>query len=168
MEFISLEKEEVEYPIGVNITANMHILIAMADAIDKRYANEKREINLWCRGSSGAMIAAVVSAHLSKRKVNINHVKKEGESSHSKCWYKKEKNSYNVIIDDFIRSGETILKLIAEASNYVSVDCLCVTGTVYDKYRNTDIDGVYNNTYTYMYKKFKTIIASNLDATFNY
>ena len=104
----------------------------MAFHIKKRATKDKRVI-LWCRGSSGAILSGLVSAHMKTKVVLVNHIKKDGENSHSSKFTINsfDKNDINIVIDDFIASGETfreIVKSIKECN--LSVDGLCFTGQI--------------------------------------
>lgn len=70
-----------------------------------------KRVNIWCSGSSGAILAALLAKSV-KNTVLICHVKKEGEDSHhGNIFNKYHKDGFNVILDDFMRSGETINRI---------------------------------------------------------
>ena len=109
------------YPVGENVGLWISLIHHYIDAILDNLIRKQDYtpfIGLMCRGSSGAIIAALISAELTKMGYNvvINHVKKDGESSHS----------YNVptinddpehacyfIVDDLISSGSTLQAIAA-------------------------------------------------------
>lgn len=117
------------YPIGEFISKNIIVAKEMAYTLRKIYKKDDI-INFWCRGSSGAMIASLVARYFPK--CCICHVKKEGENSHAEfITYKSD--GYNVIIDDFILSGDTIneiYKHLSNSTNSTEVDCIAVTRSI--------------------------------------
>lgn len=157
MRFVEFEKNEILYPVGSYLDTNLNIIYHMAEKINSVCDSPDCDINLWCRGSSGAIISAIVATKLKRHKVFINHVKKPGESSHSECFYNRSAGCYNVVIDDFIRSGATLLSIIKEAKKYLSLDCLCISGhvakTIYDPLSKNDRFNVLD--------EFDTIIAQD-------
>ena len=116
MKFISGAFTDLSYPTGANIKqaiafineAVPHVQ-SVIDEIKK--TKEVKSINLWCRGSSGAMLAAIIASKMTEINFYIIHIKKEGENSHtSNSDYRKTIMEFgiNMIIDDFIKTGETI------------------------------------------------------------
>lgn len=117
MKIINIGKQDIEYPFGKNIQkANNYI----NNVINKYIIREKsRIIILWCRGSSGAIAASIFSVLMSLKypeiKIYINHIKKEGEYSHSSRHdYVMQKNSQHIIIDDFVDTGVTLFSILDE------------------------------------------------------
>lgn len=102
MKQIKLSKFIQEYPVGENIKFYFNSCKEVAEIIKKEFPN--KSITFWCRGSSGAMISALVCQHLDD--VNIFHVKKENEISHYSSI--DHYNEINIIIDDLMCSGETV------------------------------------------------------------
>lgn len=119
MKQIKLSKFIQEYPVGENIKSYFDPCKEVAEIIEKEFPN--KSITFWCRGSSGAMISALVCQYLDN--VNIFHVKKENEISHysSIDYY----NEINIIIDDLMSSGSTVdciyQKMIEKSSKVHSV-----------------------------------------------
>ena len=93
MKQIKLSKFIYAYPVGENIKSYFDSCKEISEIIKKEFPN--KSITFWCRGSSGAMISALVSQHLDD--VNIFHVKKQNEIAHysSIDYY----NEINLIID---------------------------------------------------------------------
>jgi len=134
----------MEYPIGNNILVNLATIHDMANSIylviDEYYKkSEFKRIILFCRGSSGAIIAGIVSSKLIElfpdKAITIHHIKKQGEESHSftfpedSVFYK----SIILIVDDFIATGSTmraILEHIALRRRDQEIDILCVSGNL--------------------------------------
>lgn len=114
------------YPTGLHIHRNLIAINQMASQLTSEFGREA-EIALWCRGSSGAIIAAIVS--MSFPNSVINHVKKDGENSHSSNIYSMR--PINVIVDDFCDSCATV-NAIATAMSWdgATVDCIAVFGSV--------------------------------------
>src|ERR1035437_900978 len=125
-------KKEVDYPISENIASNLLTLKFMGIKILELYPT-KVNINLWCRGSSGAIIAAIIASKLISLHYNIVicHIKKEGETNHHGNGIYFFPDGINIIVDDFICSGDTI-NLISEQiqKREVNFDCLVVTQSI--------------------------------------
>lgn len=127
--------ECLQYPIGHFITVNKEKIQQMINSFLNIKEFKKRKINLICTGSSGAIIATIFSLNIPNEN-KIVHVKKEGEKAHvsSIDIYSGE---VNVIVDDFMVTGDTLNKIYA-AIKYklnsgkgfvqLNVDCLCITG----------------------------------------
>jgi len=133
MKHIKLDKY-IEYPVGQNIVKNLPAIFDMADLILAEYSYQN--IRLWCRGSSGAIIAGIISSIIISRsnfKVEVCHVKKEKEDSHSyqSIHFDSYNNYVEIIVDDFIASGKTVEAIIEKMNSYNIVpNCLCVTNGV--------------------------------------
>lgn len=119
MKQIKLSKCIQAYPVGENIKSYFDPCKEVAEIIEKEFPN--KSITFWCRGSSGAMISALVCQHLDN--VNIFHVKKENEISHYSSIDRY--NEINIIIDDLMASGSTVeciyQKMIEKSSKVHSV-----------------------------------------------
>ena len=102
MKQIELSKFIQAYPVGENIKSYFDSCKEVAEIIEKEFPN--KSITFWCRGSSGAMISALVSQYLDN--VNIFHVKKHNEISHYSSM--DHYNEINIIIDDLMSSGSTV------------------------------------------------------------
>jgi hypothetical protein len=130
MKLIQLSNvSSINYPIGLlYLKDNLIIVSQMAAAIHSLF--EGRNISLWCRGSSGAIISGIISSKIPI--YSINHVKKAGEENHSGSWHDIFAD-VNVIVDDFIKSGQTVNAIynMMEYKGIEKVDCLCVSSDVY-------------------------------------
>lgn len=120
------------YPVGENIKSNMKHISAMISAIEGIEAFKGKYLNLVCRGSSGAIIAAIVSSMI-KNENHIVHIKKDGENSHCGAPSIKTDNAVNIIIDDFMCSGLTLKAIYAKLckslhNDNLVVDCICISG----------------------------------------
>lgn len=116
----------MDYPIAEHIQKNLSNINGMAKTI--RSLNQSN-IVLCCRGSSGAMIAALIAQKLKKGTCKIVHFKKPGEISHSMyfghCFLD---DPYIIIIDDFAITGETINKIYEAIRKHTQkkIDCVCL------------------------------------------
>jgi adenine/guanine phosphoribosyltransferase-like PRPP-binding protein len=117
----------IEYPVGAHMTDNKPIIEDMASSIAKVFPD--KDYVLWCRGSSGAIIAGILS-YLLPNKTSINHIKKEGEYSHSNMVL-VDNSLTNIIVDDLIASGTTIDAILEKMiRSNISPDALCVSGEI--------------------------------------
>lgn len=126
IKFIPNKSKSISYPVGAHIAANKKGINDLK-RIMKETIGTKKHITLWCRGSSGAIIAGIIS--LGFPKSVINHVKKSGESSHSRGHYIIKDHTTNIIIDDFSNTGETLNDIYEDMVKEVGVskiDYVCV------------------------------------------
>ena len=126
--------EAMDYPVGDYIVNNISTINAMGEMLLTVIPKKKR-INLWCMGSSGAIISGLIANILINgcmSRVKIIHIKKVGESSHEDSSFMCASNSdFNVIVDDFICTGKTIRKIYEKMGEMdCSIDCLCVSSSV--------------------------------------
>lgn len=93
------------YPVGGYMdTAKQYIKFILV-SINPLLIDKK--INLWVRGSSGAILGALFCAYSDNKNIIISHVKKTNEHTHS--WHTPYyENGINIILDDFSISGETV------------------------------------------------------------
>jgi orotate phosphoribosyltransferase len=104
--FIKLNSGDISYyPIGRFITSYIEICKEIATVLDNLYPDGK--ISIWCRGSSGAILSALVVSNMKSNNVNICHIKKDGEYSHSSV-NTFDRSRVHVIIDDIIATGTTM------------------------------------------------------------
>lgn len=127
----------IDYPVGLNTHRNNQVIKEMANKLQEVYPN--CNFNFWCRGSSGAIIAGVL-CYLIPTKTHINHIKKQGEESHSKQVHNViEPNTINIIVDDLVASGKTVKEiLVAMSLYYIKPDAVCFTGSLYDLFPEID------------------------------
>lgn len=94
------------HPMGENLQGAIEYIEEVAPFIQKIV--KEKSINIWCRGSSGAILGALLAKTI-PNPCNICHVKKKGEDSHQNniehifCGECK-----NILLDDFSRSGKTL------------------------------------------------------------
>lgn len=126
MREIRLSNECSFYPVGENIIKYFDICKEIGMHINKQFPN--KSITLWCRGSSGAIIAALVSQYIITG-VEICHVKKKGEDSH--VTEVTARHDINIIIDDLMASGDTLEKIVrAMDCEFATANCVIMTGCI--------------------------------------
>lgn len=132
MKQIDINFISCSYPVGSDWN-NINLIIETYFNAFNRLINEKFKsttgVNLWCRGSSGAILAGLFASKISWLNPRICHSKKEGESSHQTTPYhfSDNENVINVVIDDFVSSGATIRAILSEMKSlYVTPDVLMV------------------------------------------
>lgn len=122
------------YKVINYIQSNIPIILDMVEKL-KPELSEKKDVILWCRGSSGAIIAGIMATQI--KNARISHVKKDGEGSHSatiSTTPNDRKNTINVMVDDFMNSGETLNAIYTQMKAHkIKVHGLCISGTVYMK-----------------------------------
>jgi hypothetical protein len=118
--------ELTSYPLGSDLDNDVNTIIMPLINLFKTIEEFKdKNINLYCSGSSGAIMATIFSLHVKNCK--IIHIKKLGEISHRASSYPFEKDKIDVIIDDFISTGATVDYIYSNMGKYV--DCLIISGT---------------------------------------
>ncbi len=121
------------YPVGKHIPQSIEYIDRIAPFLLEIVGN--RDINLFVRGSSGAILGGLLVKTI-PNKVNIFHIKKEGELSHGGSdVYGISEDAINVILDDFIATGETINKIWKAIDGIVDkIDILIVSEFTYIDY----------------------------------
>lgn len=107
----------LDYPVGNNIKIAAEFTKAAAYQFIKirEYNNPYPSLNIWCRGSSGAILASLFAVHIHMPNIKIIHVKKPGENSHSGGYHPYTYgDAINVIIDDFVSSGKTLRHIYSQ------------------------------------------------------
>lgn len=137
--------EDIAYPILHDMACVIGIVDKIAKLVKKDKSLKDNRFAFWCRGSSGAVIASLLCAKFPNRSL-INHVKKDGEASHSTRRYITSDKTYNVFVDDFLCTGETLNEVIKEMNYYeVKLHSIWLCGI--DKHHITDYinitDGIY-------------------------
>ena len=126
VKFVKIDKR-IYYPVGDKISENLIAIKDMVKLLKELYPD--KQLYLWCRGSSGAIIAGVIATQF--KRVVICHVKKEGESAHSDFLPSVSEDGVNVIVDDFIGMGTTVnevYKAYNQRTGNININCLCITG----------------------------------------
>jgi hypoxanthine phosphoribosyltransferase len=138
MKIINGNFKEIDYPVGDHIQKNIPIINNMGVRIKSILIEKKLEsddqINLICSGSSGAIISSIIATILYKdfKGVNIRHIKKDGESSHAADNYKSHFyssyfNGFNIIVDDFICSGDTMKRIFSKIKDDIQIDIIAIS-----------------------------------------
>ena len=134
-----IENEKLKcmnYPVGVYLQSNLSIIKEYIKIIKSL---KKEKIDLICTGSSGAIIAGIISSKINCR---VLYVRKEGENSHQQHGDSPYIDSYTIVVDDFVFSGQTI-KRILDHYRYTKLNCLLVSGRIYSHdivFRQEDFD----------------------------
>lgn len=125
--------EEINYPVGNYINANIPKITSMVKALRKiKVLNTKlisNGVNIICRGSSGAIIATIFATQLADVTSKIIHIKKDGESAHS-SGTDILREGVNIIVDDFVSTGETMTAIYKAFKDLTpkEIDVVCITG----------------------------------------
>lgn len=123
MKEIKLSNNISSYPVGENVSDYYHTCKEIGERINELFPEQS--ITLWCRGSSGTIISALVAQHI-QTSVEIYHVKKHGEDAHCNC---NAHHDINIIIDDLMATGDTVEKIYNEIQkNKLHPDCVIMTG----------------------------------------
>ena len=133
MEIVETKTELCNYPVGENMHTNIPIIKDMTDAISGIKEFKNCSFNIICRGSSGAIIAAIMCTRI-PTPCNIVHVKKPNEESHD-SGLKLLPNRKNIIVDDFIGTGETMNAIYDKVTEWsriwntrLKIDAVCISG----------------------------------------
>lgn len=143
MQIIKSITDTLKYPVGEFMGQNFPIIDQMAvelmKLIEEKY-QDTHEVIFLCRGSSGAIIAALMAKHIwfnSEWTSNIFHIKKDGESSHGSGIF-TEKELFNpssvvVMVDDIVATGGTIEAMLDKVQSVTpqKPHILCVSGGIH-------------------------------------
>jgi hypothetical protein len=118
----------LDYPTGNNLPAVKKFVTRVAEALNIHYTD--KPIVLWCRGSSGALLAGALSLLVPCKQ--IVHIKKDGESSHNMNVEPIPGNYYHMIIDDFVSSGQTVRIIYEKYKKHYNKnpDALIIEGAI--------------------------------------
>lgn len=127
---------DIPYPVGKAMSITKEIVSEMASELRKIYPNKSEPLMFLVRGSSGAILAGIIISMMSEYDdIEIMHIKKHGESSHSGNYYGLwNRPCKTIILDDFIESGKTVNSIytsVAEDNKNLTIDTLCVSGSVF-------------------------------------
>lgn len=117
----------LSYPTGDDIGQAIEFCNRAAKVFSEIPRFVGMNIEIVCRGCSGAILSALFAAELKKYyyTVFIKHVKKPGEISHTssvpQIGYRP--NTAIVMLDDFVSTGTT-LKTMFQEINVGKIDCL--------------------------------------------
>lgn len=125
----------IPYPVGRTMSITKEIVSEMSLKLKEIYPNKSEPLIFLVRGSSGAILAGIITSMMSEYdNIEIMHIKKHGESSHSGNYYRFDKQYKSIILDDFIESGETVNSIynsVIEDNKNLTIDTLCVSGSVF-------------------------------------
>lgn len=126
---------DIPYPVGRAMSITKEIVSEMALLLKEIYPNKSEPLMFLVRGSSGAILSGIIISMMSEYdNIEIMHIKKHGESSHSGNYYRFDKQYKTIILDDFIESGETVNSIynsVTEDNKNLTIDTLCVSGSVF-------------------------------------
>ena len=144
--FIGLEDAyQMSYPVGQTFGIRFNqTIISMTNALQGIY-NKNDSLVFACTGSSGAIIASAVCTKLFSMgytDLKIYYIQKKGEMSHyphSICWDQERQKI--IIIDDFLRSGATVDKILNDLKQWYSIErCdTLITTTIYQSVEQVEL-----------------------------
>ena len=107
------------YPVGKHINLAILFIDSMLPHLLKEIGD--KHINLFVRGSSGAILGALLAKSV-KNPTTIYYIKKDGEDRHGgdPGLFTEIKDGVNIILDDFISSGNTINSIYKKISPIIS------------------------------------------------
>jgi len=126
-------QSKIKYPVGYNIQDAINFINNVTEVIMQMAKKKQfplKNIDIWVRGSSGAILGGLLCQRLlaiGYENLSVIHIKKEGEDSHvNSVW--KTSSKYHIVIDDFVASGETMDEISKVAGKYIKyVDLLIVS-----------------------------------------
>lgn len=131
---IKVPNMRITYPFGSSsndIKACRIIANKILELLKQDNISLVTPIDVICRGSSGAIMAAIVVNTIYDYNCRIVHIKKHGESSHAVNCIKSD--SLKIIVDDFISTGETF-RNIRHAIQCDEVYCVATAGYFHSAY----------------------------------
>lgn len=121
----SLEKLQ-PYPVNENLSI-ARLNAKKFSKIIKENNTENKDVNIFVRGSSGIIIGTFICIDSPTWQMKV--VRKSSSHSSYPSMYG---NNYNVIVDDFIESGDTVVDIYMETNKWVDEFDLCVvTGGIF-------------------------------------
>lgn len=124
MNHIEIKKIALEYPVGCDVKAAHDFILEVNTKLSELLKSEDT-VNIWCRGSSGSILATILSLNIKVKECRICYVRKGNETQHSSRVYPLDE-AINIVVDDFISSGETV-RAIIDAMDKRPVDYLIVS-----------------------------------------
>jgi hypothetical protein len=139
----------VSYPVGSNMKGAIELATLAAMQFNKLDEYKDLDLNVYCRGSSGAILASLFINFLQwPNETRLCYVRKDNEPSHDGNGYPiNNKRVANVVIDDFICTGYTLaeIKKVMDLHEQGNVACLILEGG-----DNVIIEKLLNPTYFIM------------------
>lgn len=123
--------ETYDYPVFDNlkiVDTNINLMIPLLEKV----LNKKQNIQIFCRGSSGLVIAMALQKELNnlEYKSQIAFVRKDSEKSHG-CSTSIISKAQIIVVDDFVATGTTIRTIIDYLNSFESkpnIVAFCVKG----------------------------------------
>ncbi len=78
---------------------------------------------MWCRGSSGAILAGMFALKCGYE-CRICHIKKEKEGSHNGNTQPYVNEGINIVIDDFVSFGHTLIAIVQHMERLHTYDVM--------------------------------------------
>ena len=113
MKHVKIEYIDPPYPIGRDMQKSQQVVEQYVKGFLKLKPKKKTGYNIWCRGSSGAILSALFVAKLPEYNFMVAHIKKQREDSHNSYPMYSVDNE-NIVLDDFSASGATIEAILKE------------------------------------------------------
>lgn len=117
MKILKISDSNLSYPTGINIGEAVKYINKVYPKVNRLLKG--RNLNIWCRGSSGAILGALLASKIPNSRVV--HVRKPGEGSHDNYPAfldikddSGESISLHVILDDFSETGNTVNSIYKE------------------------------------------------------
>lgn len=112
--WLKVHGKDIEYPVGDNIASSYQTVKELVGLTVRTLTRIEQTngsingVNIWCRGSSGSILAGFLASELLGRDyfTRICYTHKEGEVSHYKN-ISPIASGINVFIDDFVSKGDT-------------------------------------------------------------
>ena len=120
-------KQVQRYPVNDNLKEAKKNAAKFAKIIKKYNFNDKPVV-LFARGSSGIIIATYICNKLA---CDMRVVRKAKSHGNPNSEIRVHSSNFNVIVDDFISTGNTIVSIIDELDSFTPIDLCIVTGYCY-------------------------------------
>jgi hypothetical protein len=118
---------DLSYPVGNNMEKAKKWVRSAARKFRRIAMFKGKPIQLICRGSSGSVLGTLFISMLPGYEITIYYVRKHSESAHGISQW--QENSYNVVIDDLISTGDT-LRAIYNAIPKCDIHCLIISNGI--------------------------------------
>jgi hypothetical protein len=140
------DQRKINYPVGYHIQNAINFVNNVTQVIMEMAKKKQfplKNIDIWVRGSSGAILGGLLCQRLlaiGYENLSVIHIKKDGEESHTEnIW--KTGSKYHIVIDDFTASGETMDRIAEQAGKYIKyVNLLIVSKIALDAEYNGNDD----------------------------
>ena len=129
----------IGYPVGASMKTNMAIMRTLAEF----YVSiaPKGVHNIFCQGSSGIIMATIFAQVINQELLSdamVLPIRRAGEFTHSPhAIYDVEPDNINIIVDDFICSGDTV-KRVHEAMTSKMIGCTKLYAVIVGRANGTE------------------------------